>query len=82
MIREAGVSDLDLLGLDDAPNGISIWEGGIKSVHVHTPDCNEHDSWLAGGFRDPTDEEWAAIRKNECPWNDDDWREKPKAALP
>ena len=78
MINEAGVSDLDLLGLDDAPEGISIWEGTIKTVHHHTPDMNEHDSWLEGMFREPTDEEWDSIRKNECPWNDDDWRAPPK----
>jgi len=53
MIREAGVNDLDLLGLDDAPEGISIWEGDTKTVHTHTPDCNEWDSWLEGSFRAP-----------------------------
>lgn len=80
MVSDAGISDLDLLGLDDAPEGISIWEGGIKSVHINTPDCNEHDSWLDGSFRDPTDEEWAAIRRNECPWDEDAWLKKPEPA--
>ncbi len=73
MIDEAGVSDLDLLGLDDAPEGISIWEGTIKTVHHHTPDMNEYDSWLEGAFRAPTDQEWESIRKNECPWDDALW---------
>jgi len=79
MINEAGVSDLDNLGLDDAPEGISIWEGGIKSVHHNTPDANEHEWWLDGKFRDPTAEEWESIRKNKCPWNDEEWRAPPKA---
>jgi hypothetical protein len=80
MINEAGVSDLDNLGLDDAPDGVSIWEGGIKSVHHNTPDANEHEWWLEGAFREPTDEEWESIRKNDCPWDDNEWRAPPKAA--
>lgn len=69
MIEDAGSCDIHDLGLDaDAPNGISIWEGVIKTSHTHTPDCNEYDSWLAGKFREPTEEEWRAIRRGECPW--------------
>lgn len=75
-IDEAGSSHLDDLGLDDAPEGISIWEGKIKTVHYHTPDCNEHDSWLDGSYRRPTSEEWAAIQANECPWKSDEWKSK------
>ena len=77
MINEAGVSDLDNLGLGDAPEGISIWEGGIMSVHHNTPDANEYEWWLDGRFRAPTDEEWESIRRNECPWDDTEWH-KPK----
>jgi hypothetical protein len=77
MVKDAGVSRLDDLGLDDAPEGISIWEGIIKTSHTNTPDANEYESWLAGDFRDPTPEEWEAIRKNECPWDEDDWLVKP-----
>ena len=77
MINEAGVSDLDNLGLDDAPEGISIWEGGIETVHINTPDANEWDSWLVGKFRDPTSEEWESIRKNECPWDATLWVKEP-----
>jgi len=70
---EAGVSDLSDLGLDDAPEGISIWEGIIKTVHTHTPDANEYDSWLEGSFRKPTIEEWDSIRRGECPWDEAPW---------
>lgn len=73
MIDEAGVSNLCDLGLDDAPEGISIWEGGIKTVHFHSPDCNEYDSSLIGSFRAPTPAEWESIMKAECPWCEDDW---------
>jgi hypothetical protein len=74
MINEAGVSDLDLLGLDDAPEGISIWEGEIRTSHTNTPDANEYDSWLEGAFRSPTDEEWTAIREGRCPWDEKEWQ--------
>jgi hypothetical protein len=73
LVHEAGVTNLSDLGLDDAPEGISIWEGTIKTVHHNTPDANEYDSWLEGSFREPTSKEWESIRKNECPWNDDEW---------
>lgn len=79
MIDEAGVRELDLLGLDDAPEGISIWEGSIKTVHHHTPDMNEYDSSLEGSFRTPTNEEWESIRKNECPWDEKPWILKESA---
>lgn len=76
MIEDIG-GGLEEIGLDDAPDGISVWEGGIKTVHINTPDCNEWESWLDGGFRSPTDEEWTAIRKNECPWDNQLWAKKP-----
>lgn len=77
IIDEAGTDDLFNIDLGDAPRGISIWEGGIKSVHHNTPDANEHEWWLEGGFREPTPEEWESIRKGECPWNEDDWKVQP-----
>lgn len=75
-VEEAGLDTLCDLGLDDAPVGISIWEG----TYVWSPGPFEHpndgDMWPSGSFRDPTDDEWQAIRKGECPWNPDDWRVK------
>jgi hypothetical protein len=73
MIDGGGSRLLDDLGLDDAPDGISVWEGGIKSVHINTPDAYEYDAWLEGTFREPTGEEWQAICRGECPWPDENW---------
>lgn len=73
-ISESGSGHLEDIGLDNAPDGISIWEGKIITVHHHTPDMNEWDSWLDGTFRPPTDSEWDAIRRGECPWDDAEWR--------
>lgn len=59
------------IGLDDAPEGISIWEGKIKTSG---PDHDgEYDAWLDGTFREPTDDEWAAIRAGRCPWSEAGW---------
>lgn len=59
---------LDDLGLDDAPNGISIWEG----TYVWFPggyECpQDGTSEARGTFRAPTDEEWTAIREGRSPW--------------
>ncbi len=56
-IEGAGSRLLSDLNLDDAPNGLSVWEGRIRCTHVHTPDCNEWESWPEGQFRALTDEE-------------------------
>lgn len=53
------------IGLDNAPEGISVWEGR----HVGSGE----DVTLEGDFRDPTDAEAAAIAAGECPWNEADW---------
>lgn len=71
-IDEVGLSRrLGDLGIDkDAPAGISIWEGKIKTSTSYE---GEQDSWLEGSFREPTEEEWSMIRQGKCPWNDDLW---------
>lgn len=60
---------LDDLGLDDAPVGISIWEGS----YVWRPggyECPQDGSTdPVGSFRAPTDEEWQAIREGRNPWS-------------
>ncbi len=73
-IKEAGLHDLGDLGMDDAPRGISIWEGKTESHRDHEGDV---DTWLEGAFRQPTEQEWAAIVRGECPW---DWRAWVKPA--
>ena len=79
LINEAGVSRLDELGLDDAPEGICVWEGVVRGTVHHGMDGTEYDSHLEGSFRDLTDEEWASVRKNECPWDETPWTIKEPA---
>jgi hypothetical protein len=67
-IEEAGLQELGDLGLDDAPEGISVWEG----IYVWSRgpyECPEDgDSAPVGAFRRPSDEEWIAIREGRNPW--------------
>lgn len=60
-------SRLDDLGLDDAPDGISIWEGHLS---VSKPDyfSGEVDTELVGVFRELTEEEWVRLRLTGTPW--------------
>lgn len=59
---------LDDLGLDDAPNGISIWEGDYvwRPGGYECPQDGYSDP--VGKFRSPTDAEWQAIREGRSPW--------------
>lgn len=80
-IEEAGVYELDGLGLDDAPRGVTMWEG----VYVFVGD--EPDGIEArpqGKFRRLTDAEWAAVRHGFPPWNQRDWSREavPFCAVP
>lgn len=67
-IDQLGSRRLDDLGLDDAPHGISIWEG----TYVWQPggyECPEDGMSMPDGrFRSPTDDEWVAIRDGRNPW--------------
>jgi hypothetical protein len=65
--QECGWELIDL-GLHNAPQGISIWEG----VYIYIPEpweCSEPK----GQFRKPTDAEWVAIREGRCPWDEHKW---------
>lgn len=59
---------LDDLGLDDAPDGISVWEG----CYVWRPggyECPQDGTTdPQGEFRTPTEDEWLAIREGRSPW--------------
>ncbi|KKN31774.1 hypothetical protein LCGC14_0820580 [marine sediment metagenome] len=69
-MNEAGMVELSDLGLDDAPLGVSIWEG----VYVTPPapalqeSAGDEGTQPAGKFRPPTDHEWDAIKAGRCPW--------------
>ena len=67
---DAAGHQLDCLGLDDAPSGISVWEGKYVGVPGSYEYPWEGDSEVRGSFRDPTPEEWVAIKANECPWEE------------
>lgn len=63
------VSDrLDDLGLDDAPAGISVWEGGFAGGEKDEWNGDYNDVYPVGTFRAPTDDEWAAIRDGRNPF--------------
>ena len=73
-ISEGYASSLGDLGLDNAPNGICVWEG----VYDYHSDKSYYDNdggytEANGEFRVPTDEEWEYIRENRCPWDANDW---------
>jgi hypothetical protein len=72
--HEAGMKSPSDLGLQEAPTGISIWEGQYRTVQCGNPlDGYEYETEPVGTFRAPTDEEWAAIRAGKAPWNEADW---------
>lgn len=59
---------LDDNGLDDAPDGLSIWEGRGHSSEWHTDMGHEYDFELNGSFRDLTEQEWTLLRETGTPW--------------
>lgn len=75
-IHEIGLRDLWDLGLDDAPSGVWVWEGKhVGGDGSRSPEGDYSDAYLQGTYRPLTDEEWAALKRNECPWSDEEWIE-------
>jgi hypothetical protein len=67
----SGSFALDANCLDNAPDGISIWEG---RMHSWGPDRDgEYDAELRGEFRDLTEGEWKLLKKGEAPWDEKEW---------
>lgn len=65
-IEAVGLGGLDDHGLDDAPDGLSIWEGHMSGWG---PDHNgEYDCELRGKFRHLTEAEWSLYRSTGTPW--------------
>jgi hypothetical protein len=75
-MEEGGIYVTEDLGIDPPEPGIWVWEGKGYWSPGNWEHPDEGEMELRGKFRQPTDEEWAAIRKGECPWNDDDWKEQ------
>lgn len=71
---DAAGTALDDLGLDDAPIGISVWEGRF-TYEERASSSGEpvEDAVAEGTFRPPTGEEWKAIHEARPPWNPDEW---------
>ena len=71
---------LDELGLDDAPDGISIWEGFFEArITVYPKDKVEcYSTHPVGRFRKLTDKEWAALKRGFNPLNLGRLRKKEK----
>lgn len=67
-LEERGLSGLDALGLDDAPCGISVWEGKYLWQPGSWEYPQDGSTLPNGAFRAPTDDEWQAIRAGRCPW--------------
>ena len=65
-IEAVGLGALDDHGLDNAPDGLSIWEGRMSGWG---PDHNgDYDCELRGTFRPLTDAEWTMFRETGTPW--------------
>lgn len=73
-INEVGL-DMDELGLEAPEPGIWVWEGEGRWWPGSYEHPDEGSMELSGDYRPPTPEEWLAIQKGECPWDDDEWRD-------
>lgn len=70
-IEEGGVTGLDDLGLDDAPDGISVWTGRYVTKGAPTVPgfCDDSVETIpSGSFRQPDANEWHDIRMGRNPW--------------
>lgn len=75
-----GTEELAAQGLDDAPDGLSIWEGKIVTWG---PDHNgECDAEPRGTFRELTPEEWNLLKAGGPPWDEALWLSSPEKATP
>lgn len=66
---------LEDLGLDNAPHGLSVWEGRYEGFETGN-EINgvEWDTEPKGKFRELTDDEFRAIREGLCPWDESEWQ--------
>jgi hypothetical protein len=71
-VDEGGSALLDDNGLDDAPDGLSIWEGYYCVTESHTDCGHEYDATLEGKFRPLTPTEWKLLAETGKPWKYED----------
>ena len=67
-IDQCGTRRTDDHMLDDAPDGIFVWEGDHKWIPGGYFNPEEGEMEPVGEFRMPTEEEWQAIKENRNPW--------------
>jgi hypothetical protein len=73
-MTESGLSSAEELGLFPPAPGLWVWEG-ISVWHPGHYECPEDGEMeLTGSFRLLTPEEGEKVLRNECPWNDDEWK--------
>jgi len=58
----------DDLGFDDAPLGISIWEGDFKWISGGYECPQDGNLDPVGAYRDLTEEEWKAVHERRNPF--------------
>lgn len=75
-MSEGGLDNTEDLGIHLEEPGIWVWEGKGVWYPGSYEYPNDGSMELVGSYRPPTDGEWAAIRKGECPWDDAEWKEQ------
>jgi hypothetical protein len=60
-LEESGLHELSDLGLDEAPEGLSVFEGRYTGGGYDSYNGDYHDAYLEGDFRELTRQEWDAI---------------------
>lgn len=61
-------ADVDLLGYEDLPLGIWVWEGCYETYIC--PKDGPQGRPRTINWREPTEEEWRALREHRNPWDD------------
>lgn len=59
---------LDMHWMDDAPDGLSIWEGCYKDHETWGDHGMDYDGELVGTFRPLTEREWELLKSTGTPW--------------
>ena len=72
-IEGVGLLYLGDLGLDDAPDGLSVWEGFYVAKPGMSGEPWDETMQPEGAFREPNALEWRAIQRKECPWDKSHW---------
>jgi len=80
--EENGCTTLSMLGFDDAPAGLSVWEG-IWRWEPGPVGCPEDgEGVLEGKYRPLNDEEWVQLRACYSLWDKNLWMKPMPAPVP